>query len=289
LTWMNRAAISVYGLAFYFWKTVLPIHLSPMHALTPYRMAIRGLPFQLSLVAVVWMIAVALLLRRRWPALPVVIAAYAITLVPVLGIFHNGHQITADRYSYLACMGFALLAGAGLLKALAFRGTAAKQIAGGVAVLITAVLGFLTFQQVQVWRDSDTLWRYCLATDPSAIAYNNIGAMMAQQADLISAIEYFRRAVELDPGNGQAHNNFGNTLLHLEDWDAAAREFQAAKEIVPDLVNAHWGLGTALMMQGRLDEAIAELREALRLDPNDRESQAKLKQAQEKKANATAH
>jgi protein O-mannosyl-transferase len=289
LDWVSRMAVSVYGLAFYFWKTVLPFHLSPMHALTLHRMAIRGLPFQLSAVVVVWMIAAALLLRRKFPVLPVIVAAYSITLLPVLGIFHNGHQITADRYSYLACLGWALLAGAGLIQALGSRGTAVKQMAVAAAVLSTGVLGFLTWQQVQIWRDSDTLWKYCIATDPSSFAYNNVGAMMAQQGDMISALEYLRHAVELDPGNGEAHNNFGNTLLHVEDWDGAAHEFEAAKEIVPNLVNAHWGLGYARMMQGRLDEAIAELQEAVRLDPNDAESRAKLNQALEKKRNSAPH
>ena len=272
----GRFAISIYGLAFYLWKTLAPIHLSPMHALTAHRIDLRGLPFQLSAVVVVWIIAAALILRRRFPAIPAVALAYAVTLLPVLGIFHNGHQITADRYSYLACLGWAFLAGAALLLAWKTWKSAATPYAMTVVALCAGVLGFLTWRQVQVWRDSETLWKYCIATDPSSIAYNNLGGMMAQQGDLIGAIEYLRRAVELDDSNGQAHNNFGNALLHLQDWDSAAREFEAAKAIIPDVANVHWGLGCARMEQGRLDEAVREFQEALRLNPNDLDSRRKL-------------
>ena len=51
-------------------------------------------------------------MRRRWPAFTAVWLVYAITLAPVLGFFHNGPQAVADRYTYLACLGWALLIGA---------------------------------------------------------------------------------------------------------------------------------------------------------------------------------
>src|SRR2546426_6809293 len=35
--------------------------------------------------------------------------------LPVLGIAQNGPQIAADRYTYLAVLGWAILAGAGLI------------------------------------------------------------------------------------------------------------------------------------------------------------------------------
>ncbi|HYL76242.1 MAG TPA: tetratricopeptide repeat protein [Bryobacteraceae bacterium] len=272
---LGRFAVSIYGLAYYLWKTILPIHLSPMHALTLHRIDPRGLPFQLSAVAVIWMVAAVLVLRRRFPALPAVVLAYAITLIPVLGIFHNGRQIAADRYTYLACLGWALLAGAALLEA--------KRLAVPAVALVGGVLGFLTWQQVQVWRDSMTLWNYCADNDPSSVAYNNVGGLLGQQGDLIAATEYLRRAAALDPDNGQARNNFGNVLLHLQDWDNAALEFEAAQKLVPDLANAYWGLGCARMNQGRLDEAISQFQTALRLDPNNQASREKLAEAIEKK------
>ena len=276
---ISRAAVSVYGLAFYVWKTVWPFHLSPLHAMSPQRIDPRGLPVQLSAVVVIWMIAAALLLRRRFPALPAAVAAYGVTLFPVLGIFHNGYQITADRYSYLACLGWALLAGVVLLLIWKSGGNTGKALGATAAALITGALMFLTWQQVEVWRDSETLWSYCIATDPSSVAYNNFGGMMAQRGDVLGATDYLRQAVELDPGNGQARNNYGNALMNLQEWEGAAREFQAAQEIMPRLENAYWGLGCVRLAQGRFDEAIHQFQEALRLDPSDSKAREKLDEA----------
>jgi tetratricopeptide (TPR) repeat protein len=278
VNWFSRLAISIYGLAFYLWKTLLPYHLAPFYPLTEHRLDPRGLPFQLSAVVVIWVAAAAFLFRRRFPAILAVALAYGITLLPVLGIFYNGQQIVADRYSYLACLGWALLGGACLLLLVeAWRPMA--RIATVAAALVVGTLGYLTWRQVQVWKDSETLWRHSVATDPSSFAFNNLGGLMAQHGDPVAVIDYFRKAIEMDPGNGQAHNNLGNSLLALHDWETAAREFQAALEIIPDLANSHWGLGYALMMQGKLDEASGQFREALRLNPNDAESRHSLEEA----------
>src|SRR2546427_9575073 len=65
--------------------------------------------------------AIILALRRRVPGLPAVWLAYIVVLLPVLGIFQSGQQIAADRYTYLAGLGWAILAGAGLLFSLGSR------------------------------------------------------------------------------------------------------------------------------------------------------------------------
>src|SRR5436853_897881 len=103
----GRLAISAYNLSFYLWKTVLPLNLSPLYEL-------RGVnawapPFLLGYGVVLAITALALALLRRVPGLAATWLAYVIILLPVLGIFQNGPQIAADRYTYLACLGWALL------------------------------------------------------------------------------------------------------------------------------------------------------------------------------------
>ncbi len=281
--WFSRFAISLYGLAFYLWKTVAPIHLSPFHALTAHRMDPRALPFQLSAAVVVLVTAAAWGLRRKLPALLAVWVAYTITLLPVVGIFQNGWQITADRYSYLACLGWALLAGAGLLAAFAAWGQVGKWILSLAAASAIGALGFLTWQQTQVWRSSETLWAYSLAVDPSSVAFNNLGEMFSEQGDVVTALEYYRQAVQMDPENTQAHNNLGMALLQLGDWEAAEREFQTALKQWPAFANSHFGLACALMKQGKLDEAIDHFRTALNINPGYTAARHNLEEALELK------
>src|SRR5213593_3385714 len=110
----GRLAVSAYGLGFYLWKTVAPVNLSPLYELPP-TVNPWAPPFLLSYGLVLAITAIVLALRRHVPGLPAAWLAYVVILLPVLGIFQSGPQIAADRYTYLAGLGWAILAGAGLL------------------------------------------------------------------------------------------------------------------------------------------------------------------------------
>jgi hypothetical protein len=93
------------------------------------------------------------------------------SLIPVLGVFQNGPQIAADRYTYLAGLGWAVLA-AGLLSCRPRR----PFLLTGAAVGVLVALAALTWNQVQVWHDSERLWTHALAIDrTSSIAEHNLG------------------------------------------------------------------------------------------------------------------
>src|SRR5881396_3273119 len=95
---------------------VVPVNLSPLYELPP-TVNPWAPPFLLSYGVVVAITALVLALRRRVPGLPAAWMAYVVVLLPVLGIFQSGPQIAADRYTYLAGLGWAILASAGLLAA----------------------------------------------------------------------------------------------------------------------------------------------------------------------------
>ena len=96
---------------------------------------------------------------RRWPARR---WRYVALLFPALGLFAAGPQAVADRYSYLACLGWALLAGG----AVAWPWAGAR-VVRAVAAAIVVVLIALTVQQVRVWRDSVSLWSHAVALEPA--------------------------------------------------------------------------------------------------------------------------
>src|SRR6266567_1497687 len=71
LGWFQRILMTFYGLAFYFWKTLAPIDLTPFYAITPHRLDPHAWPAQISFTVVVLMAAAAILLRRKLPAFTV--------------------------------------------------------------------------------------------------------------------------------------------------------------------------------------------------------------------------
>ena len=107
------------------------------------------------------------------------VGRYVLILLPVSGIVQSGPQITADRYTYLACMPWAVMVAAGVYRVWRswtwplgrWQLTAA---ATGVVMLLG--LSVRTSEQTRVWKDSLTLWNHVLSIEPNNFfAYNNRG------------------------------------------------------------------------------------------------------------------
>jgi len=267
LSALDRLAVSAYGLSFYLWKTVVPLDLSPLYML-PQTVNPAATPFIVSYGGVLAVTAIALALRRRCPGLPAAWLAYVVVLLPVLGIAQNGPQIAADRYTYLASLGWAILAGAGLLSCwrLSTSSTRAPTTWGvaGIATGIVIALGVLTWNQVQIWHDSGRLWTYALALDPnSPIAHSNLGELLDRQGRPAEAIDHFQQALRTKPDFALAHSNWGAALLQQGQPAEAIEHLQQALRVQPDLAQAHANLGLALARQGKLAEATEHYQQAL--------------------------
>src|SRR5207244_3203976 len=273
LSALGRLAVSVYGLSFYLWKTVAPVNLSPLYELPP---AVNpwAPPFIVSYGVVVAITAIVLALRRRVPGLPAAWGAYIVILLPVLGIFQSGPQIAADRYTYLAGLGWAILAGAALLSCWrssrrSKTGTPATWLLAGLAFCVVVGLGVLTWNQVQVWHDSEKLWTHALAIDPkSPVAQGNRGNALARQGKPAEAIEHFRQALTMKPDYAYAQNNWGAALALQGKLAEAIEHYRRALQIKPDSADAHNNWGQALARQGKLAEAIDHYRQALQIKPD---------------------
>src|SRR2546425_4992766 len=210
LSMLARLAISAYGVSFYLWRMVVPVNLSPLYELSP-NLNPWATRFILSYGVVLAVTAIVLALRRQLPGLPAAWLAYIVVLLPVLGIVQSGPQIAADRYTYLAGLGWAILAGAGLLSCCrssrrSKTGTPGTLLLAGIALCVVVGLGVLTWNQVQIWHDSEGLWTHVLAVDPqSSIAENNLGGVRADQKKPAEAIEHYQRALQIRPEYAQAH------------------------------------------------------------------------------------
>jgi len=288
LSMLGRLAVSAYGLSFYLWKTVMPVNLSPLYE-RPLTLNPWAMPFILSYGVVVAITAIVLALRRRVPGLPTAWLAYVVMVLPVLGIFQNGPQIAADRYTYLAGLAWAILAGASLLSC--WRATRFLVAAPALGVLLG--LGVLTWNQVQVWHDRERLWTHALALDPqSSIAGHNLGIVRADQGKLAEAIEHYRRALQIRPEYASAHNNWGAALAQQGKLAEASEHFRQALRIEPTFANAHYALGMALAHEGKLAEASDHYRQALQIKPGHADAHNNLGNAlaqQGKLAEASEH
>ena len=275
----ERIIQAFYGIAFYVHRTLLPVGLAPLYEI-PVEMNPFAPRFVAGIVAVVSGTTMLILFRRRWPAGLALLAFYVITVSPVLGLAQSGPQLAADRYSYISCLGWALLAGAGILWCVRarFEGRLRPGALGMIVtgtVIVVAVLTVLTWQQTKVWRTSQTLWEHNLAVRPDTYtAHYNLGVYLANHKRYDRAIEEFSEVIRIQPRHYEAHCDLGRVLQMkgrnreaIEHYDEALRLKPDLPDINDRLGSTHSALGIELAQQGKIDESIEHFTEAVRLQP----------------------
>jgi tetratricopeptide (TPR) repeat protein len=255
-----RLAIAAYSLVFYPWKTLVPLDLRPMYEM-PVRVSLLEPPFLVAAVVVVAITVALVVARRRWPGGLAVWLAYAVTLAPVSGLIHAGPQLVADRFAYLPSLGLCLLVGAGVAVSVQ-RSTLARLVPLAVAVWI-ASLAALTWLQVQIWRDTDTLFVYTLAVDPDCgWCHAQYGGALGNRGDLAGAIPHLERAAALRPHRFRDQAHAGLALLRAGRAADALPYLERAVAAQPDNVETQANLGLALTEVGRAAEAAPHLERA---------------------------
>ncbi len=108
-----------------------------------------------------------------------------------------------------------------------------------------------------------------LKDDNSAEAQLLLGAGKLNARDFLSAIPYFKRAMELNPKLPLVHAYYGRALMATGDTAAAAGEFRAELARNPFDFLSNLQLALLLKQEGKTDEALKCAEAALRVRPND--------------------
>jgi Tfp pilus assembly protein PilF len=271
-----RIAQVFFGVGFYLWKTLVPFGLSPLYEIPPN----YNLWNSASLIsgAAILLISIgAFLVRHRWPAGLTSWLYYLTVLAPVLGLTQTGPQLVADRYSYLSCLGWAILSGGVLLIFLRRdeqqqRGFAVSATLTATALTLLVGLACLTWQQTTVWRNPETLWARALEIDPtSSYAHYNLARYLASKGMYQKAMHHYGEALRIRPDDADTHNNLGLLLAANGQVEASLVQFHQAVEIDPRYGKSYFNLGRVHAQQGDLEKAVTYLRKALELDPNEAE------------------
>lgn len=299
-----KVAVSAYSLMFYLWKEVVPVQLSPLYEM-PQRVSltdprfIAGYLFVVALVAGIWLCV----RKRLWGPLAAV-TTFVLVSLPMLGAVQNGPQIAADRYAYHAAPAIAALLAAGTLR----LRSRARTLTFGLSFVVVLTLSALTWQQTEVWRNSETLWQQVLDVDPNSFiahssmanvryrqnrvqegvehseravainpayaeGYNGLGIGLAREGRIPDAIVAYERALALKPTFDEAQTNLGVSLAQQGDFRAAIEHYQRALVANPDNANAHVNWGNALVRLERPADAVEHYAAAVRIRPDNPDAQ----------------
>jgi len=199
-------------------------------------------------------------LRNRWGRGPLVaVLFFAGTLFPALGfanVYPMLYSFVADHFQYLASVGLIALAVAGIC-----RFTPKPALLLAPLLFIEALL---TWQQTQVYRDLETLWRDTLRKNPECwLAHNNLGQILLDRNQPEEALVHFQKALELKPDAPDFRNNVGAALFKAGRLEEAIVHYRESIRMDPKSYVAHYNLANVLSLMGRFDEAIPEFRTAV--------------------------
>ncbi len=268
---LARIAQACYGLVFYLQKTLLPFGLGPLYPI-PSREILLGSMFFISGIILFSTVVASIWLRKKVPALLAVLAVYAVSVSPVLGIAQSGPQLVADRYSYLSCMGFAVFAGAGVLQVFNSRWWRDKRefryLAALMLVSISTILTQATIVQCYYWSSDHSLWQRGVKISPnSAIAHTNYADALKDRLKSQDAAKHYQQALELDPKDVVALHHFGDLQRDAGYTEAAIQLYFASLRIDPNRGRASFSLAQLLLGKNREKDAVVILYDTVRRHP----------------------
>ena len=119
------------------------------------------------------------------------------------------------------------------------------------------------------WAQAAEYFRKGLEINPGDVSLRHrLGTALAQMGDKANAAAQFEEVIRRDPTHARAHFSLGVLLNEAGQYDEAIARFQSAIQHEPGYVQARVQLAGALARAGRPGEAVAEYARALEADPS---------------------
>jgi Flp pilus assembly protein TadD len=100
-------------------------------------------------------------------------------------------------------------------------------------------------------------------------ALNNLGQLLARNGNPAAAIPHLQKAVRLYPAIWAYRFNLAHAHGQVGDWSQAADDYRQARNLFPDDYATHFNLGMALHKMGDEDAAVYEFRKGAELAPSE--------------------
>ena len=269
----SRVLVAAKSLIVYLWNMIWPLNLIPYYPY-PKDVSLISLEYLPAIVVVIVITTLCVIMAKKQKLWLSVWGYYVITLIPVIGIVQVGEQSMADRYLYLPSLGPFLLMGLGAswvwTKASMAKDSRPVYQAAAVSAAVFAVvsLGYLTFRQIGIWKNSFTLWTYVIERQPRGVphAYNNRGNAFITSGQLDQALADYDTAIELNPRYVEAYYNRGVAYGQAGLFDKSIESFTKSLELDPNKVDAYVNRGVSYTQIGQHDRALADFNTAIRFN-----------------------
>lgn len=269
-TFFQRLSFASYGFVMYLVKLVFPFKMTAFYPY-PISTAKESLPMIYNLMP---LLAAVIIGGVAWSwqksrLLVFAFAFYFFNIALVLQFVSVGKAIMADRYTYMAYTGLFFAIGYGFHQ-LYYRKRAyrqALQIGLGIWVVFLSVL---SFQQIKIWKNGETMWGDAIAKYPVSMVYTTRGDFYFNNQQYDEAFADFSKAIEMNPQKEyDAYNLRGNIHRRKKRHTDAMADYRKAMTIQPSNFKALLNLGNTYFELNQNEEAFNIYTQILRKTPND--------------------
>ena len=257
-----------------------------------------------GLIALVALVAVAWIYRKRWPLASFGVLVFLLLIAPTSSVIPI-RDVLAERRVYLPFLGLILIV-LEPLRRLQFP----QAVAACATVLVASLV--LTYQRSDVWSTPLTLWQDSVAKSPAkvrprfqlAFAQAQLGdcvaavgnyeaASVLEKPDYLllvdwanaldcagkqnEAITVFARAINVDDNRAEAYVGLSAVYGKLRRTEEAMNVLARAEAADPTLVQIYLNRGGIYELLGNHAAAASEYRRAVSLDPANRAARESLR------------
>ena len=216
-------------------------------------------PAWISCLVVIGISAAVIRFRVRAPYLFVGWFWFLVMVAPSAGL------IMADRFSYLPFIGLSIAIVWGIAD-LAGNQRVLRLSASVAAAAVLIAFGALSFRQVSMWRNSDTIFRQAIANDPeNYVARQWLGDTLGMEGRYREAIAQYEQALQEHPSYFLVEVNCARMYMQTGSEDDAIRHYSAAIRLRPEMADPYKELGDILLTQGNLRDALVNYKKAQEL------------------------
>ena len=193
---------------------------------------------------------------------------YFITYSIISNVFFNLGLLLGERLIYLSSLGFCIVIGALLKKALRIdsNGKLNNNLKTILPfILIIPIFSYATINRNKVWKNNYTLYKNDINNAPNSAKahlfygieligkYNKSG----KKDELSEAIKEIKKAIRINPDFYHAYYNLGVAYEKAEDYDMAISCYESVLKIQPHHTKSHLNLGLIYgRTKGQLDKSI---------------------------------
>jgi protein O-mannosyl-transferase len=270
VTVVDRLFFFFYSVCYYCIHLFVPINLSALHLMPEKINGFLPLAYYLAVLPVLVLIFLGTrkgVLQREY----IFGSLFFITAISLsLHIVPVGMAIVAERYTYIPYIGLYFLIGQFYCYFVDRRvnvGLAGKRVVIGISLILIALLGFLSYQRIGIWKRTDILFHDATleannvkeAHYIEALGYELEAAQRNKSRNYAEAIEWYTKVIALNPKSVESYTNRGVAKHCLLDYNGAINDYTKAIEINPSLPRPYPNRAAIYLLWHRQKEACADL------------------------------